>query len=64
MTQVNAKIEDKILEEFRDVIYNRKGLKKGDFKDSLEEAMIDYILKHSKSESAREFAKRYKESMQ
>jgi len=60
MTQINAKIEDKILEEFRDVIYIRKGLKKGDLKESLEEAMLDYILKYSKSETAKEFAKRVK----
>jgi hypothetical protein len=61
MTQINAKIGEKILKEFRDVIYNRTGLKKGDFKKSLEDAMLDYILKYSKSPSAKEFAKRTKE---
>ncbi len=60
MTQINAKIQDEILKEFRDVIYNRMGLKKGDFKKSLEDAMLDYILKYSKSPSAKEFAKRAK----
>ncbi|MBI2005736.1 MAG: hypothetical protein HYS75_00365 [Nitrosopumilales archaeon] len=61
MTQINAKIDEKVLKEFRDVIYTRMGLKKGDFKKSLEDAMLDYILKYSKSPSAKEFAKRTKE---
>ena len=60
MTQINAKIDDKLLKEFRDVIYTRKGLRKGDFRDSLEEAMLEYILKYSKSETAKEFARHVK----
>jgi hypothetical protein len=62
MTQVNAKIDNKILEEFRDVIYTKKGLRKGDFKDSLEDALLDYILRYSKSQSAKEFVRNFKES--
>jgi len=61
MTQINAKINDEILVEFRDVIYTRMGLRKGDFKKSLEDAMLDYILKYSKSDSAKDFARRSKE---
>jgi len=61
MTQINAKIDDAVLTEFRDVIYTRMGLKKGDFKKSLEDAMLDYILKYSKSSSAKDFARRTKE---
>ena len=60
MTQINAKIDETILTEFRDVIYTRMGLRKGDFKKSLEDAMLDYILKYSKNENAKEFAKRAK----
>lgn len=60
MTQINAKIDDAILDQFRDVIYTRMGLRKGDFKKSLEDAMLDYIMKYSKSETAKEFAKRAK----
>lgn len=60
MTQINAKIDEVILKEFRDVIYTRMGLKKGDFKKSLEDAMLDYILKYSKSDGAKTFAKRAK----
>lgn len=57
MAQINANIDDIILKEFRDVIYTRKGLKKGDFRDSLEESILNYILKYSKSETAKELAK-------
>lgn len=60
MTQINAKIDETILTEFRDVIYTRMGLRKGDFKKSLEDAMLDYILKYSKNETAKDFAKRAK----
>ena len=60
MTQINAKIDEEILKEFRDVIYTRLGLKKGDFKKSLEEAMLDYIIRYSKSDGAKDFAKRAK----
>jgi hypothetical protein len=60
MTQINAKVDDIILKQFRDVIYTRMGLKKGDFKKSLEDAMLDYIVKYSKNETAKEFAKRAK----
>ncbi|MGH9991546.1 MAG: hypothetical protein ACREAZ_02740 [Nitrososphaera sp.] len=48
MAIINAKIDDKLVKEFRHVIYNMHGLKKGDFKNALEEAMLDYIRKYSK----------------
>jgi hypothetical protein len=44
---INAKVDDKLVKEFRHVIYERHGLKKGDFKNALEEAMFDYIQKYS-----------------
>jgi hypothetical protein len=47
---INAKIDDKLVKEFRHVIYNRHGLKKGDFKNALEEAMLDYIRKYAAGE--------------
>ena len=47
MTQINAKIDEEILKEFRDVIYTRMGLRKGDFKKSLEDAITEYITKYS-----------------
>ena len=56
-TQINSKINDKVLKEFRDVIYHKRGLKKGDFKKSIEEAMLDYIIRYSESKSAKDLAK-------
>ena len=50
MAIINAKIDDKLVKEFRHVIYSRHGLKKGDFKNALEEAMLDYIRKYAAEE--------------
>jgi len=63
MPQINAKIDDVVLKEFRDVIYNKRGLKKGDFTITLEEAMLDYIVKYTKSPDAKKFAKRAKDEL-
>jgi len=49
MTQICANINNKILEEFRAVIYEKSGLKKGDFKKFLEDAMLEYVSKYSKN---------------
>jgi hypothetical protein len=51
MTIINAKVDDKLVKQFRHVIYERHGLKKGDFKNALEEAMLDYISKYSEAGS-------------
>ena len=59
-TQINAKIDEQVLKEFRHVIYTKLGLKKGDFKKSLEDAMLDYVIKYSKSDDGKTFAKRAK----
>jgi hypothetical protein len=47
MAIINAKIDDSLLKEFRHVIYERYGLRKGDLKNALEEAIVDYIQKYS-----------------
>lgn len=47
MAIINAKVDDNLVKEFRHVIYEKYGLKKGDFKRALEEAMLDYIRKHA-----------------
>ena len=52
MAIINAKIDDNLVKEFRHVIYERHGLKKGDFKNALEEAMLDYIHKYSAEKAA------------
>lgn len=51
MTIINAKVDDKLVKQFRHVIYEKHGLKKGDFKNALEEAMLDYIRKYSEQGS-------------
>jgi hypothetical protein len=49
---INAKVDDNLVKEFRHVIYEKHGLKKGDFKNALEEAMLDYIRKHAAEKTA------------
>ena len=61
MTQINARVDDDLLNEFRHVIYEKYGLKKGDFKYALENAMVDYVLKYSDSAPAKQLAKRFKD---
>ena len=51
MTQITADLDDKLLKEFRDVIYRRFGLRRGDFKKSLEEAITEYIEKHQNAKT-------------
>jgi hypothetical protein len=47
MAIINAKVDDNLIKEFRHVIYERHGLKKGDLKNALEEAILDYIRKYA-----------------
>jgi hypothetical protein len=49
MGQINAKIDRELLEKFRHIIFIRHGLRRGDFKNAIEEAIIDYIKKHSQA---------------
>ena len=51
MVQITANLDERLLKEFRDVIYNRSGLRKGDFKKSLEAAITEYITKYSNKNS-------------
>ena len=57
-TSISANLDDNILKEFRDAIYHKSGLMRGDFKKNIETAMIEYIIKYSESENAKDFAKR------
>lgn len=52
MAIINAKVDDNLVKEFRHVIYEKHGLKKGDFKNALEEAMLDYIHKYFSEKAA------------
>jgi len=58
MTLINVNIDEEVLKEFRDVIYKKSGLKKGDFKNTLQEAIIEYVKKNSKSYNEKSYAKR------
>ncbi|MGI0023689.1 MAG: hypothetical protein ACREA4_00915 [Nitrososphaera sp.] len=49
MSLVNARIDDKLLKEFRHVVYVKYGLRKGDLTRALEEAIRDYVAKNSDS---------------
>jgi len=59
--QIAVDIDKEILARFRETIYHKTGLKKGDFKTAIEHAMLDHILKHSKSKNSLDFVKRIKE---
>ena len=50
-------ISEDFLKEFRDVIYHQTGLNKGDFRKALEISMLDYVIKYSESEPAKDYAK-------
>jgi hypothetical protein len=47
MSLINAKIDDRLLKQFRHVVYVKHGLKKGDLTRALEEAIQDYIRKNA-----------------
>jgi len=51
MAQITTKINEKILVAFRDVIYSKSGLRRGDLKIAIEDTMKDYIIKHRKKAS-------------
>jgi len=59
--QIAVDIDKEILARFRETIYHKTGLKKGDFKAAIEHAMLDHILKYSKSKNSLDFVKRIKE---
>ena len=46
MTQISSSVNNEVLIDFRKVIFYKYGLKKGDFKKALEEALLDYIKKN------------------
>lgn len=49
MSLINARIDDKLLKDFRHVVYIKYGLKKGDLTKALEEAIHDYVRKNAES---------------
>lgn len=51
MSLINARIDDKLLKDFRHVVYVKYGLRKGDLTKALEEAIKDYVQKNSEKPS-------------
>jgi hypothetical protein len=49
MSLINARIDDKLLKDFRHVVYVKYGLKKGDLTKALEEAIRDYVHKNAEN---------------
>lgn len=50
---INARIDDKLLKEFRHVVYLKYGLRKGDLTKALEEAIKDYVQKNAESKQSK-----------
>ena len=50
MSQINTRVKDEVLSASRETIYTKYGLRRGDVKKALEEAMIDYIRKSSEKQ--------------
>ena len=46
MSQIAVNVDEELLEHFREVIYHKHGLKRGDLKRAIEEVMQDYIRKY------------------
>lgn len=47
MSQINTRISAELLEKFRHIVFLRHGLRKGDMKKAIEEAIEDYVKKNS-----------------
>jgi hypothetical protein len=56
MSLINARIDDKLLKDFRHVVYVKYGLKKGDLTKALEEAIRDYVQKNSENAKKTNFS--------
>ena len=51
MGRINFSVKDKVELKFREEVFKRKGMKKGNLKESLEEAMLMWIGNSSEHES-------------
>lgn len=45
---MNLDIDDKVDKKFRDAVYKKKGMKKGNLTDSVEEAMLMWVASGKK----------------
>jgi hypothetical protein len=57
MGKINLKIRDEIEQKFREEVFKRKGLKKGNLTKAVEEAMILWINVGGKTSSQNKEAK-------
>jgi len=46
MGKMNLDIDEKVDKKFRDTIYKKKGMKKGNLTDAVEEAMLLWITRN------------------
>jgi len=51
MVQISANIDKVLLTRFREIIFFKHGLRKGDITIALEEALKDYIEKNAQAKS-------------
>ena len=63
MTTICSNVDEKILNEFRDAIYQNSRLRRGDFKKNLEIAMIEYTIKYSNSKKSTPILEKYLKSL-
>jgi len=49
MGKINVIVDDKIEKKFRDTVFKRKGMKKGNLTDSVEEAMLLWVSNDSEA---------------
>ena len=57
MSIISTNVNENILLEFKNTIFHKSGLKHGDFRESLQEAIEDYIRKYFDSPSIVELEK-------
>ena len=43
MGKINVVVDDKVEKKFRDTVFKRKGMKKGNLTDAVEEAMLLWV---------------------
>ncbi len=52
MGKINLDLDDKIDKKFRDAVYKKKGMKKGNLTEAVEEAMLLWVnASHEKGEN-------------
>jgi len=50
--KINLDVDDKIDKKFRDAVYKKKGMKKGNLTDAVEEAMLMWMSAPARDEKS------------